>query len=114
MMLRPKGNFAGYRSLRSLRARKCRPRATGIINLLNFFNALAVENLLFALHNPPDCETFFPGALEDSLHALELLRRDDQHHADTHVEGAEHFCVGDVAELLQMAEDRLNRPTSQG
>ena len=46
-------------------------------------------------------------------HRLDLIRRHDQHHADAHVEDAQHLLGVDVAVLVQVAEDRQHRPRAE-
>ena len=50
------------------------------------------------------------GAVEDGLYLLDLLGGDDGDEADAHVEGAEHLVFGDVAEVLQVLEERGDFP----
>ena len=50
------------------------------------------------------------GAVENRLRLLKLLRGDDGDETDAHVEGAEHFVLLDIAEVLEMGEQRRNLP----
>ena len=53
------------------------------------------------------------GAIEDGLRLLHLLGVDDDDETDSHVERAQHLILFDVAELLEMLEERWHGPACQ-
>jgi len=76
-------------------------------------HALAKYDFTLAFYDAADAVKFFSGALEQSLRFLELLGRNHDQHTEAHVESAEHFFLGDVAQFLQMFKDGQNRPTAK-
>ncbi len=53
------------------------------------------------------------GAIEERLGFLDLFGGDDRDQADAHVEGAQHLVLLDVAEVLQVFEERRDGPTGE-
>ena len=53
------------------------------------------------------------GAVEDGFGFFDVLGRDDCDEADAHVEGAEHFFLLHVAELLEVSEERGDFPGAE-
>src|SRR5712671_2997904 len=75
-------------------------------------SALRVGDFALALYDAADGIGPFAGAIDQGLCLLEFLERNDEQHANTHVEGAHHLVVLNIAELLQMLEDGQNGPGS--
>src|ERR1043166_4396777 len=88
-------------------------RTVGLLPIYGNFArdfVLRVDDLTVALHDAADGVTLFPGALQDALYLGKLLGRDDEDHPNSHVERAEHLVLRNIAEVLQMGEDRLDGP----
>src|SRR5579872_431656 len=73
-------------------------------------HALGVADLAVALDDAADEVTFFATLFNQGLHPLVFFCRNHQYHANTHVEGAQHFVLGYIADVLQMSKDREYGP----
>ena len=71
---------------------------------------LRVHHFAVALYDPANGIGFFAGALQHRLSFLKLPGRNDQQHAQSHVKRAQHFVLRNIAQLLQVLEDRQHRP----
>src|SRR5271166_2706409 len=85
-------------------------RAPPITNYQLPTTALLVRHSLLTLHDAPNNVALLAAALQDELRLLELLGRHHQHHANAHVEGAQHFVARHVADLFHVLEDGRHRP----
>src|SRR5262245_39904694 len=95
----------------SAMASKFEPRPES--KMPSFFNGVmrsGVQHLSLTFDDAPDQVGFFTALLDQALHPLELLSRNHQHHAYTHIEGPHHVVVRDIADLLHMVEYRQHRP----
>ena len=61
-----------------------------------------------------DHEARLAAPLERVLDLVQVAGRDDDDHADAHVEGAVHLLVGDAPALLDQAEERRHLPGARG
>src|SRR5580698_1203150 len=68
--------------------------------------AIAFDNAAYAVK-------LFSSAFQKSLCFLELLGGNYDQHPQAHVESAEHFFFSDIAERLEMFEDRQDRPRAE-
>src|SRR4051794_13893232 len=68
-------------------------------------NPLIVSDFALAFNNAADRIILFAGAVEDAFGFLELFGRNDQQHANSHVEGAHHFALLNVPQHLHVSKD---------
>src|ERR1700679_3211238 len=71
---------------------------------------LLVGDALVALRHASDGETLLTAALENGLYLLELLGGNHQDHADSHIEGAQHLFLRNIADFLQVLKDGEHWP----
>src|SRR5262249_8551809 len=76
-------------------------------------HALDVSDFAIALHDAANEKTFLTTFLNERLHLLVFFGRHDQDHAEAHVEGAQHFVRGNIADFLHVSEDRRDRPGAE-
>ena len=72
--------------------------------------ALVVKHFAFAAGDASDDAVAFVSTVEDGLGFLYSLGRNYDDEADAHIEGAEHLILFDIAELLEMLEERRDGP----
>ena len=97
----------------SMRACRLQPRplmSTPILRRARVTARALIRGRRPALHHGADDEARLAAALERVLDVVEVLGRDDHHHADAHVEGAVHLVLGDGAALLDEPEERAAPP----
>src|SRR5262245_56798413 len=69
-------------------------------------------SVLLAFDDAPDAPRGFARGLERLQRRVDVAGADDDHHADAAVEHAVEFRVGDIALVLEPAEQRRQRPCS--
>src|SRR5579859_4286006 len=67
----------------------------------------------FSRHDAPDLPVRLPLATKDAGDSIEMAFTDHHHHADPHIEGAEHVIFRHLAKALDQLKDRGHRPASK-